>query len=299
MRRILLVVLSVVAVVAAAVSPAAAITYGEPDAGEHPYVGFMIYYVPAESAWYSCSGTLVDANTFLTAGHCTYDIGVKGKDTPGTSGGTDVWVTFNDTDVLAGWPARADYADEQSLYLARSKWLDANKSFVKGTAIPHPAYDEFAAFPVTYDVGVVELSTNVRMKTYGVIAPLGTVDELVASKGPNDALVESVGYGIQSVQPNPQDDSTRYKSTSRIVEITGNMSAGGNLHTLNNPSQVGGVGGTCSGDSGGPVFVNNTNVILAVVSYGFSGTCHGADYSWRVDTTASQDFLRKYVSIAN
>ena len=63
MRRILLVVLSVVAVVAAAVSPAAAITYGEPDAGEHPYVGFMIYYVPAESAWYSCSGTLVDANT--------------------------------------------------------------------------------------------------------------------------------------------------------------------------------------------------------------------------------------------
>src|SRR4029453_3398805 len=28
---------------------------------------------------------------------------------PSTSGSTDVWVTFDDTEVLAGWPARADY----------------------------------------------------------------------------------------------------------------------------------------------------------------------------------------------
>ena len=28
--------------------PGGAITYGEPDAGEHPYVGFMIFFVPTE-----------------------------------------------------------------------------------------------------------------------------------------------------------------------------------------------------------------------------------------------------------
>jgi hypothetical protein len=27
-------------------NPAGAITYGEPDAGEHPYVGFMIFFDP-------------------------------------------------------------------------------------------------------------------------------------------------------------------------------------------------------------------------------------------------------------
>ena len=80
------------------------------------------------------------------------------------------------------------------------------------------------------------------------------------------------------------DRRPAYKSTSRIVEGNGNQAQGGNLHTLNNPSPVGGRGGTCCGDSGGPVFVNNTNEVIAVVSYGFSGTCHGADYSWRVDT---------------
>jgi hypothetical protein len=44
------------------------------------------------------------------------------------------------------------------------------------------------------------------------------------------------------------------------------------------------------------VFINDTNQILAVVSFGFSGTCHGADYSWRVDTVSSQDFIMAFVS---
>ena len=91
------------------------------------------------------------------------------------------------------------------------------------------------------------------------------------------------------------DVETRYKSTSRIVEVNGNQVEGGNLHTLNNPSETGGLGGSCFGDSGGPVLVNNTNKVVAVVSYGFSLTCHGADYSWRVDTQPSYDFILPFL----
>jgi secreted trypsin-like serine protease len=91
------------------------------------------------------------------------------------------------------------------------------------------------------------------------------------------------------------DVESRFKSTSRIVELNGNQSTGGNLHTLNNPSEVGGVGGSCFGDSGGPVFVNNTNQVIAVVSYGPSQTCHGADYSWRVDTQAARLFVSQFL----
>jgi hypothetical protein len=49
-----------------------------------------------------------------------------------------------------------------------------------------------------------------------VLAPLGTAEELAGDtgKGRNSALVENVGYGIQSVQPKPMDVETRYKSTS-------------------------------------------------------------------------------------
>jgi hypothetical protein len=304
MRRVALSLVALLVAAFAAATPAGAITYGEPDAGEHPYVGFMIFFSPADPGWFSCSGTLLDDDTFLTAGHCTWGIGTDGEEVvdpdgePVTSGGTDVWVTFDETEVLAGWPARADYPTEEALYDARSAWLDANAGYTQGTAIPHPSYDDFADFPVNFDVGVVELDESQPMSTYGVLAPLGTAERLVSAEGNggrNNALVENVGYGVQSIQPKPMEVETRYKSTSRITEVNGRASKSGNLHTLNNPSAQGGRGGTCFGDSGGPVFVNNTNQVVAVVSYGNSGTCHGADYSWRVDTRNSYAFVQPFL----
>jgi hypothetical protein len=44
------------------------------------------------------------------------------------------------------------------------------------------------------------------------------------------------------------------------------------------------------------VLVNNTNQVIAVVSFGFSATCHGADYSWRVDTQDSYDFVLPFLN---
>jgi hypothetical protein len=296
-RRLKLALVGMFALLVVTAAPAGAITYGQPDNGEHPYVGFMIFFDPSAPGWFSCSGTLLDSNTFLTAGHCTFPVGTDSNLTPGNTGGTDVWVTFRETTVLAGWPARADYPDEASLYDARSAWLnDPANGFIQGTAYPHPEYNDFADFPQNHDIGVVELSKNVRMRTYGVLAPIGTIDQMAATSSQrNYALVETVGYGIQSIEPKPMDVESRYKSTSRIVEVNGNQSDGGNVHTLNNPSAVGGVGGSCFGDSGGPLFVNNTNIVVAVVSYGFSGTCHGADYSWRVDTVEAQTFLAQFL----
>jgi hypothetical protein len=43
------------------------------------------------------------------------------------------------------------------------------------------------------------------------------------------------------------------------------------------------------------VLINNTNDVLAVVSFGFSLTCHGADYSWRVDIAESQEFVQAFL----
>jgi hypothetical protein len=302
MTKLALSLVGAMALLFGGASPAGAITYGELDEGRHPYVGFMISFDPSEQGWFTCSGTLLDADTFLTAGHCAYGIGTGGEVVLDadkeivTSGGTDVWVTFDDSDVLAGWPTRADYPTGEALNDARRAWLDANPDYTSGTAYPHPDYDNFTKFPVNYDVGVVELDQAAPVKTFGELAPLGTAEALMAqAENPNDALVENVGYGTQSVRPKPLSVDTRYKSTSRIVEIKGNIARGGNLHTLNNPSPIGGRGGTCSGDSGGPVLVNNTNYVIAVVSFGFSGTCHGADYSWRVDTQESYNFILPFL----
>jgi len=302
MKKLAFLLVAAVMTVLTTAGPGGAITYGEPDAGEHPYVGFMIFFDPTTPGWAGCTGSLLDADTFLTAGHCTYGIGTDGEEVVAadgeivTTGGTDVWVTFKDTDVLAGWPARADYPTEEALYDARSAWLDANPDYTTGTAFPSPDYDNFSAAPVNHDVGVVELDEAAPVTSFAVLAGLGTAETLVdEAANPNDALVESAGYGTQSVQPKPKAEDSLYKSTSRIVEVNGNASRSGNLHTSNNPSSKGGEGGTCFGDSGGPVLVNDTNEIIAVVSYGPSATCHGADYSWRVDTQDSYDFILPFL----
>ena len=204
-----------------------AITYGEPDAGEHPYVGLMIYFDPSEPGWFSCSGTLLDEDTFLTAGHCTYGVGTGGEvildpdGEPITTGGTDVWATFGEEDVLAGWPARTPDISEEDLYEARSAWLDANPDFYNGEAIPHPDYDNFAEFPTTYDVGVVEPRRS-RPRRHDLHGASRGRPRLLRRTGADrhrrDArrsspepqcrlLVESVGYGTQSVQPHPMDET--------------------------------------------------------------------------------------------
>ena len=52
----------------------------------------------------------------------------------------------------------------------------------------------------------------------------------------------------------------------------------------------GGKGGTCFGDSGGPVFYQDTPIIGAIVSFGIT-PCIGVDYQFRIDTDTSLDFI--------
>ena len=279
-----------------AAAPVGAITYGEPDDGEHPYVGFILFFNPVSPGWFSCSGTLLDETTFLTAGHCAFDIGTDGAVTPGGSGGNDVWATFDEVVDLSQFPARADFPDEATLYAARSAWLDANLAFITGTAFPHPDYDDFAEFPNNHDVGVVELDEDWGITAFGELASLGTLNEVTGTgKDHNKVLIETAGYGIQEVHPKPMNVDERWKSTSAIVNLESHLTGDWNVLTSNNPSPVNGEGGTCFGDSGGGVFLDNTNTVVAVVSFGFNGNCKGADYSARVDVPDAQDFILPFV----
>ena len=51
------------------------------------------------------------------------------------------------------------------------------------------------------------------------------------------------------------------------------------------------TGGTCFGDSGGPNFIGDSNVVGGVTSYGLNGNCAGTGGVYLVDRADDLNFL--------
>lgn len=253
----------------------AQITFGQRDGGEHPYVGTLLFAQNGEG-YFSCTGTLLTPTVMLTAGHC-----VEG----GGQANDETWVRFDED-------AAGDYFSPTSAWLT-AKWIRATR------VIPHPLFDDYSAFPDTYDVGLVILSQPVNMGTYGQLPPLGYFDT-TPQEQLKAQLFEPVGYGLlgkappTSNKPIP-DDYARYKGLQRFIEVNSTTTGSQSVKLTNNPGQGNGGGGTCNGDSGGPTLLNNTSVVAAVNSFSVTPNCKGTDFMFRMDTALAQNFVTPYL----
>jgi hypothetical protein len=245
-----------------------AVQFGELDGDDHPHVGLLVFDVDGSPAW-RCSGTLLSPTVMLTAGHCTF----------GTSGGR-VWF---DADVGAGRPGNG-------------------YPFAGGTGIEfveiytHPDYLPNAFF--MHDAGIVILSEPVYLNTYGTLADVGLLDELATRRGQHDQSFTVVGYGLQSVVPTLQADLVRYRGEVQLIDVKGTfgLPRGVSASFTNNPGKGNGSGGTCFGDSGGPIFYGDSNIIAAVTSYGINANCAGTGGGYRVDTLDDQAFINSFLN---
>ncbi len=246
------------------VNPASAITDGELDGAAHPYVGLMVFDVGGFPS-HRCSGTLLSSTVMLTAGHCT----------DGTDAGR-VWFESNDEAGIraGGYPFGGPTAIE----------------FV--SIHTHPLFDPNAFF--LHDLGLVILSAPAPVVGNGVLPGLNVLDQLATRRGRQDQTFTAVGYGLQQITSNPMftvrltSDLVRYSSSPHLIQInvpgfTGDFS----IMLSNNHS----TGGTCFGDSGGPNFIDDTNVIGGVTSFGLNGNCAGTGGVYRVDTADDLDWL--------
>jgi secreted trypsin-like serine protease len=57
------------------------------------------------------------------------------------------------------------------------------------------------------------------------------------------------------------------------------------------------TGGTCFGDSGGPLFLEDTNLIVGVTSYGINRNCASTGGSYRIDTVDDLEWINSFLSI--
>jgi Trypsin len=275
MRRALLLLTMVVGLLTAAGAPAQAITGNFTPDYEHEYVGLIVFYDQDGNFLWRCSGSLLTDRVFLTAGHCT-DIG---------EGAVSARVYF-EQDAGANYDP-ATGVDPVSGY-PETGGITAHTLYSYG-------FNNFAGFPNTLDVGLVILDAPVQtvypnIDTYASLAAAGTLDAY--GTGP-DATVTVSGYGLTYTNPNKTISyRSRLMAETFIINLVSHNTAGFNVQLATNPG--GDRGGTCFGDSGGPVLLDDTNVITAVNSYVLGQrvtTCKATAFAYRTDQQAVIDWI--------
>ena len=298
MRRLVFALLSAGLLAAGVVGPAAAITGNYTKDFEHPFVGLVAFYSDRQGTFdgfiHRCSGSLLNDGTpadgsrvFLTAGHCTDDgtgdaVAVSARVWFRQDAGT----RYDGTrDPLTGYPDKC--IDDKTVVLDACETSHLMYNY---------GFDNFAGFPNHHDVGIVILDHPVVLPSYATLAPAATIDAITS---PGQAVFTVSGYGITNGSNTAAPTLSfreRLMAESTLVNINNTWTDGYNIETQGNGS---GRGGTCSGDSGGPVFYpTNSNgpetQIVAVTSFGRTNpntSCVGNDYAYRTDRQEVIDWI--------
>ena len=282
-KRTMTVVAALAILVLSTAGLAGAITNGQPDGDNHPYVGLLVFdYAPGAPGW-RCSGALIAPNVVLTAGHCT-DGAVAAR----------IWFYEDVTYDVVPFP----------LY----PYGGPGSGAVEGTPYTNPKYgsDEnpygggngLPAFSYR-DVGIVVLDEPVYMDEMAELPDPGLVDTLK-----NKTDIDLVGYGVQyqaqipgSELPQPPPyyrwTGPRVRLYAPSEKVSGKFVFASEYMRLSmNPG--GGTGGTCFGDSGGPDLLGGTNTVVAVNSFVTNINCSGVGYSSRVDIPEVLDWINSF-----
>src|SRR4030042_3608965 len=166
MKKIAIALVLSLAVVLSTISIAGAITNGQPDGDNHPYVGLAVFDVNGAPS-HRCSASLLTPTVVLTAGHCT--------------DGTDAARVWFD-EIVTGNP----------------EYPFSGATSYDGTPYTFPGFcigcgDGLPGFAAG-DVGIIVLDEKVSKKDiseYAALPAEGLVDTL-ANKTP----IDFVGYGV-------------------------------------------------------------------------------------------------------
>lgn len=261
MKKVTIALLLTLVLALSTIGAASAVTDGELDGEGHPYVGLMVAQDEDGNPLWRCSGTLLSASLFLTAGHCT--------EAPAAH--VEIWF---DSDVESGIPANGY----------------PNNGDVGGTPYTHPDYNPDAFF--LFDLGVVVLDEPFVLDEYGALPELDQLDAYATRRGRNKVTFTAVGYGLQESFPDAaswkeNNQRVRMVAHPKLNQINGGIVGDFSLLLSNNAHS----GGTCFGDSGGPNFIGDSNVIAGVTSFGLNGNCAGTGGVYRVDRADDLDWL--------
>ena len=289
MRKVFGALLVACSVLAVSVAPAGAITGNYVKDNVHTYVGLIAFYDENGEFVHRCTGELLAPRVVLTAGHCTDD-----ETGTGVNASARIWfqqdagVHYDPAtqhDPVTGYPdSCTGTGGDQLGHLCAT-----------GTQMYNYGFNNFAGFPNIHDVGVVILDQPITGLGFATLASDQTLAPLASSKGTQDKTFTVSGYGVSGSAKQGTVNTPSFRERLMAPEklVTFN-----NQNTLGYSIQLNGNGdsrgGTCFGDSGGPVFYpSNSNQIVAVTSWGKSNAgCRGDGFYYRTDRQEVINWIR-------
>lgn len=220
---------------------------------EHPYVGLALF-ASNGSISHTCGGVMLSPRVFLTSGWCT--------------AGADMALVW--TEVERDFDPR---------------------SGAVGQPMSHPAFDDFAGYPNSSDLGVVLLDEPVDLPAYAVLPALGAFDG--AAEGPSGPFT-SLSFGLEAVVPFMQAEYVRITAHPFVAELGQPPTDGYHLNLIPNAPRAR-RDTACLGERGRPAFIGSTNVLAGIASVVSTSGCQGAAFYVRLDTPFAQEFVRGFL----
>lgn len=277
-RTLLRAVLALSALAVVVPSQALAIQGGQVDTNNTFSNVAILRFVDSDGDYpadrWRCTGTLVAPDVIITAAHCTeapvdtvyYSFAVQGP-----LGEPDDDPNFPD-DVVAndpGWTFGATNADgTQSIFT-------------------DPGWTGKLQLQNLNDIGVIILDEPVFGIEPATIAPLDYLDGVARG-----TVFTVAGYGVRFAKPGgsgPQKpaqeaDRVRRWTTAPLSNLTNDT-----IMLATNPKDGRAGGGTCFGDSGGPIFLDG--YLVGVTSWGTSQFCTAGQAGYqRIDDADARAF---------
>lgn len=253
--------LIIVVILLMVVSTAYAITFGQPDDKNHPNVGAMIVLEPDGNYYLYCTGTLIAYDVFLTAAHCTAAADAYG------AAPDDVFVTFD------------------SVYDEKAKLIPG--TFDLNPYYGHDSHD-------LNDVAVIILDRKVKNIKPAELPPEGLLSDMEKAHELKGQTFVTVGYGTLRDDKTGGQNALGDYGERYFAEQTFSALKPYWLQLSMNPST--GDGGTCYGDSGGPHFLGETDMVVSLTVTG-DAWCRATDVTYRLDTDSARSYLKKFVDL--